>query len=527
MIDTVKPLPNETCEDFCIRAHRELLPQVSEPATRNEIVWQAWDAANGYDQDRYRAVEHFSAQGFHGGPTVCHFAEHTAHNRDGAIEHNAGSLKEICQNLNLRIRDVDAYPALIDRHTVDRPDANTPDPRVLGYAGPFRIGMIGREEPRYAIFGQEWYKPNSLAEVAEKPRRSVELIRYRNGGRSYFDPIACLGADSPRLPMPPAMYSATGDRELEITRYSVGSPVLAGSSNTFVTGFGDKPKHKPTTASGTGEINSESSAVVDKYEPDTQSEPIEPTEDDSMIGEDDIRQIVDAILATPQMSWVTSKMASDGQDGMAQGPGDAPAPGGMGDQPATPAAPAADPMMDDGDADNAQPPMAKKDDYMMSHQYSAGGNAQVDRYAALQGTINSLVRKVADLQATNEVLGKERADAVRLSRLQALEQAYSGFVSADEEADRCLYSAGANISDDEFEKKIADIERYAARAIQSRMLPGGDARPVSSPSVDRYSDRARQISDETVRRCQTLASRGEAFDYDTVESQVARELAGR
>lgn len=510
---TPQPNPGESCEDFCIRAHQELIGRVTEPATRNEIVWQAWDSANGYDQDRYRAVEHFAGQGFHSGPTVCHFAEHTAHNRDGAIEHDAGSLKGICQNLNLRIRDVDAYPALIDRHTVDKPDANTPDPKVLGYAGPFRIGMIGREEPRYAIFGQEWYKPNSLAEVAEKPRRSVELIRYRNGGRSYFDPIACLGADSPRLPMPPAMYSATGDRELEITRYSVGSPVLAGSSNTFVTGFGDKPKTatKPV-------------AVVDKYEPELTTD----TEGDSMIGEDDIRQIVDAILATPQMSWVTSKMAADGQDGMAQGPGEAPAPGGMGGEPPMP-----DPSMnleaggDMGDEAPAAP--MKKDDYMMAHQYAATGDdqARLDRYAALEGSVNSLLRQVADLKVANISLAKERADAVRVSRLQALEQAYSGFVNADEEATKCLYSAGANLSDAEFESRISDIERYAARAIQTRMLPGGDARPVSSPSVDRYSDRARQISEETVRRCQTLASRGETFDYDSVESQVARELASR
>ena len=506
-------LPNETCEDYCERAHRYLLPTIAEPAHRNEVIWSAWDASRG-NSERYRARSHFDEQNYSFQPNVCHFAEHTATTRDGEVRHGVQELKSLCQNLNLRIRDVDAFPALIDRHTVDRPSAHDPEPIVLGYAGPFRLGMIGREEPRFAIFGDEHYKLNKLPDIASKPRRSVELIRFRSGGRSYFDPIACLGAESPRLPMPPAFYSAHGtvlEENAELCRYSIASPVYAGATNSFIpVGDDDRLNYAAD----------ESPQLEIEQAPSDHSET-------TMLAEDDVRQLIDAILSTPQMAFITQLMQQQQGGGMQPGagaaPGASPAPSSS---PSSP--PPSKPAMGDsgpGDNDPSHDPYSSHGDrqYMTQHRYGQDREV-IQRYNALATAHNELIRSHGSLKEQVLQLQRERSDAQRRSRLQELESRFPGFVDLEEELPVTLYSAGSTMSDSDFEKHLTQIEKYAAKASPAPMVPRGDAPvSVSDATRERY---AAEVANEVVRRCTAMVNQGKVAIYDDVEQEVIRERFG-
>lgn len=519
--------PDESCEEYCHRAHGILLPMVPEPQLRNELIWSAWDQQRGHPE-RYRAQHQFPGDQYRFQPDVCHFAEHTAATRDGEITHGIEELKTLCRNLNLRIRDVDAFPALIDRHTVDRPSSSDPEPQVLGYAGPFRLGMIGREEPRFAIFGDEHYKIEKLPEISRKPRRSVELIRFRSGGRSYFDPIACLGAESPRLPMPPAFYSARTEvleENAELCRYSIASPMVAGATNTYIPGE-DTPQQN----------------YAAEQSPDLhlQSPPEDPAET-TMLAEDDVRQLIDAILSTPQMAFLTQLMQQQQGGGMPPAAG---MPGGdtSAASPATitpsspgPSAPppASSPPATEKPAmsDSAPPPAHEENysshqerQYMAQHRYGQDREV-IERYNVLATAHNELIRSHGTLKEQVAQLQRERSDAQRRERLQQLVSRYPGFVDLEEEVPVTLYSAGSSMSDSDFEKHVTQIEKYAAKAAPTPMVPRGDLPEGFSESTrERY---AAEVASEVVRRCTALVSQGKVAHYDQVEQEVIRERFGK
>jgi hypothetical protein len=54
------PVPGESCEDFCIRAHQHLLQSVPIANQRNQVVWDSWEMANP-SPERYAANQKFSA----------------------------------------------------------------------------------------------------------------------------------------------------------------------------------------------------------------------------------------------------------------------------------------------------------------------------------------------------------------------------------------------------------------------------------------------------------------------------------
>lgn len=529
--------PQENCEEYCQRAHGLLLPLVPEPLRRNELIWAAWDQQRGYPE-RYRAQHQFPGDQYRFQPNVCHFAEHTAATRDGEITHGIEELKTLCRNLNLRIRDVDAFPALIDRHTVDRPSSSDPEPQVLGYAGPFRLGMIGREEPRFAIFGDEHYKLEKLPEISRKPRRSVELIRFRSGGRSYFDPIACLGAESPRLPMPPAFYSTQAqllEENAELCRYSITAPAasaasVAGGSNTYIP----------------AEDNLRQTYAADSSPPlEVQLPPENPAET-TMLAEDDVRQLIDAILSTPQMAFLTQLMQQQQGGGMptaggmpdGEPSGATPAtitpssPGPSAPPPASAPSASVPPATEKPAMSDSAPPPAREENYsshqerqyMAQHRYGQDREV-IERYNVLATAHNELIRSHGTLKEQVAQLQRERSDAQRRERLQQLVSRYPGFVDLEEEIPVTLYSAGASMSDSDFEKHVMQIEKYAAKAAPTPMVPRGDLpEGVSETTRERY---AAEVASEVVRRCTALVSQGKVAHYDQVEQEVIRERFGK
>jgi hypothetical protein len=146
---------------------------------------------------------------------------------------------------NHRIRDFDGFAPLSDGHTPAPDDPDQTRPPILGYVGPYRLGMIGREKPRWAVFADEAHLRGPAEETLKgQPRRSVELWTFANDPtKMYFDPIAALGSETPRLPLPVTYSDLETAQGVTVTRYSFVSP---GASNTFISGAGiGKEKKRP------------------------------------------------------------------------------------------------------------------------------------------------------------------------------------------------------------------------------------------------------------------------------------------
>jgi hypothetical protein len=300
--------------------------------------------------------------------------------------------------------------------------------------------MIGNVNPVFAIFGTESRRIDKTDELESLPRRSVELITIKRTGERYFDPIAALGADSPRIAMP-AHYSV-GD-SAKVYRYSMeaGLASMPGGSNTYVPGSSGKK--------------------IDSYN----SNPGE-TMDDQMIA-----QIVQAILDTPQMKWVEKQMQAE--EGAGAG-GDAgamvPAEGGaFGETPATDAP--------GGDTLPMAPDSKKKDGYAA-------------KLAEHERAHDYLVRRVATLE-------QELADADRRNRITNLAKD-NPFIDAEEEFDRCLYSHGATMSDEQFKLHVEQIEKYANR-VRPLIVDPVPRGVFPGDSVSRTTDKYKAACDEAVK----------------------------
>jgi len=236
-----KPTSTESMEDFVVRAHQELMSAVPEPMERNMLVWQQWRTYRGATPEEQVAQRLFTRDRYDMRPNVCVFAEHSAVDSEGQPrEYDLAEMIRVTRGNNARILDVDAFSPICDGHTTPPEEPIQRDPEVLGYAGPFRLGMIGRTKPRWAVFGDEWHRKDKIEKLDAKPRRSVELWTFRTDrDKMYFDPIAALGAETPRLPLPLQYRQEARDGAM-VDRYQY---CLPGGGNTRTKRF-SKPESK-------------------------------------------------------------------------------------------------------------------------------------------------------------------------------------------------------------------------------------------------------------------------------------------
>lgn len=507
---SITPQPGERYAAFVYRAHGALLPSMPDPDTRNQAVWGAWEAAHG-NPLRDRAQEFFPAEQYRHVECVPYFMEHQTKSRDGmALNYDFSKLAEICETNNIRT-DTDAYSAIASHHTSDNLKGPRVEPQTVGFAGPYHLGMVGRQQPKWAIFADEHHRLDEAALFDRRRRRSVEVMRFRDGRPSYFDPIATLGADSPRLALPVARYEADN---ADVERYSYvfpSQPTSAAGSNTFI----------PTMDK-------------QKYGMDPQGQPQQPTEapqSQAMGGVDDqtVMAIVNAIRATPEMQWVSEQMQAavpmpDGGTPQPQQqqpfPGPTPAP-------AVPQSPLPDAggygggvgrfsFVEDEDVTIEKYQALEADHEALAERYSE----LADQYSALASSNQDLVAKHATLKAAVVQLERRAVDAERVQRIKDLYQQYPHFVVEDEELEKCLYSAGATMTNDEFEAHIQGVERYAQRSSPvTQMLPGGFAGP--SPAAKTKEE---QIGQLVVERYTALADKGQFKDYDSIEAEIRAEM---
>lgn len=258
----IKPTTSETQPQFAIRYHEAMANRIPDTEARNNAMFDAWFGARGDDDLEQYAARKFPEAQFKRVPLVAVFEEHET--REGPeetpVKYSRDDLAAIVENMNERIRDRDSFRPISDGHTT----RETPSPEVLGYAGPFYLGQIGRVNPTWAIFQSEHHYKDAVPTLAKRPARSVEVWRASRMRDRYFHPIAALGSEAPRLDLHmPALYGrweheATGEL---VERYS--GPVMPSATSVFVPSMGQHKKREQYEAGEDPSADKEQGAMID------------------------------------------------------------------------------------------------------------------------------------------------------------------------------------------------------------------------------------------------------------------------
>lgn len=315
-------------------------------------------ALQGLPQANVRQPGQFPADEFVTVPNIPVFQEHETVTSSGKqLKFGREELQAVVDRCNRRITESGDYAAVTIGHTPD-PDqkaAGAEMPPIVGFCGPFRLGLIGQPGSRqkYAILGDFHYYREDLDKVKRHPRRSSELWIEDRYSEMFLDPIALLGAEAPRLDMG-LLYSANRHEGQRIVHREKYAAVAPSAGSVFI-------------PSGNGHDRKDYAAGPEQ---DPAGEPSN-SKGSSMLAPEDVKSIVDALESLDWVQFVKSQMAAGAGHpsvppaGGAMPPGAPPAmapPGAppMG-HPGTvppPAAPPAAPMAAPHPAPPAAPPAA-------------------------------------------------------------------------------------------------------------------------------------------------------------------------
>jgi hypothetical protein len=482
----IKPQSDESEADFVKRAHQALFDEFPDSDKRNAAVFGLWREHRGASDEEKRAYEKFGDDEFAHILNVPHFKEHEypwmPRNADGSPKldedgqpivrkevYDFDSLRRICENMNDRIADTGDFPPLTDKHSPKKGSEES-KPRLVGFAGPFGMGMVGNVNPRWAIVAKQehWFKDKSYL-AREMPRRSAEVYLGRPMEHRILDPVTVLGADTPALDMGihyAAAQNNAASEEFDLDAidqhaYYSGPPILAtyagpcfaGGANTFVPAFGTKKK---------ANYSEEPPAPASPAAPAAQTQGTP-----SMLSPEDANVIIKALMETEPMQWVIGKMQEDmapkqdtpdqklNDPAMAQ-----PAPKEQLSEEESPVIePGQETLRGDGDPDpndtnDEIPPMPEKDK-QKKVGYSERDQERIEtvKYSALEA-------KVAALEADNAKIKLEKAQSERKSRISSLRMAGLD-IDVDEEVQRC--SLENMPTDREFDNHLDVIAKYAAK----------------------------------------------------------------
>jgi len=491
------PMLGETQSSYFIRASKALRQSIPSVNRRTVEILRAWKQSQN-DQDlRDKAAAMFPADKFeHFGPR-CIFLEHTVpESGDGSrpeIHYGQKELQKLVDWANYRIRNSENFAALSDGHTPsqDEKSAGAQDPEVLGYSGPFYLGLLGDMKPQWAIYADEWVHTSDVPRFEKLQRRSPEVWANEPIEQRTMDPIAALGAATPRLDsgMNPYCRRATDDRL--VMRYSMAfsessvpskyAAVTPGPTNVFVPSAGKKKRTKTTVDySGDSDMPLPTTGQDDQSQPDLAA----------VVG-----QAIQAVI--PSIVQAVVAQIQGGTDGEAP-PGDletdADDAAGMGDQGADDQVPDDQddttndvdndtndtPVprgMDDQDTDTGEPegadamnqnqdndPLAKKYKAMgpqCYEAYMAGRKAGVEKYGKANaggGNLAVIVARQAErIQKMETAMAAERRDVMRYAKLHELASEFA--FDPKEEAETCT-----DMTDAQFERHCTvTVAKYARR----------------------------------------------------------------
>lgn len=520
IISTITPEQNETQPQFAIRFHEAMAESMPDTSRRNKACFSIWDECRGDDPTISELVEsRFTPDQYQRLNNVAMFHEHTVPAQSigdkevPAQHYGRDELAEMVDGMNDRILDHDEFSPITRGHTGQKPGAKDGErqmPEVLGFAGPYRLGMIGRKNPRWAIFGTEYHMKDAVPELKKRVGRSPEVWRYSRMRDRFFYPIATLGEEMPRLNLPPAHYSRRNADESPVF-VECYSAVFPGGSNTFVPSFkaspdGRKPMADSYSANSPAHVQSPNSGG-----------------EGTKLGDMTLEEFLEVFMETQPQQFLLGLMRQSGQSGMpnpaipneippdptAPVPGQDPtqpnpaaAGGGMPAQaaPSSPAVPGAQPS---GAPAPQNPAPAAPAAGAPPFPPKAGTNPMQendkDKYS----------RDLRDVMDANAQLRKQLADALakiaeidgektRIERYSRLEKLSSDFIlKPDVELQRTAgyspeqFDAHVQIITDNYQRTLTNMPDYAALSdgVDVSSTGKGKAGPEKSESsIDPKSD---------------------------------------
>lgn len=556
----IQPQQGESEEAFIQRAHYSLMASVPDPDQRNEMVWRAWDQFNG-NKLRAKARNYFPPERYRHVESIPIFYEHETLGRDKTVHrYDVNELTRMCKALNDR-SDTNCYSAIASHHTSDQLKGPDVEPETIGYAGVYRLGMIGTDNPKWGIFADEFHRNDRLEVFNARRRRSVEVLRFKDGRPPILDPIATLGVDSPRLNLPVARYEAVSDDGV-IERYSFMSMASVGGSSSFVpkTQYGGNDYSMP---GGGDEMPSQRKP----FDSDPQGSAMGPMAPGA------IKQVLDGLRSLPEFAMmreiagmlphmkdliqqrtlgISDKLGPDPQAGAMPPAMDPPMPmnppmpnggdnlqlppqAGMQKPPMVPPAPTSQP----GPVAPLPPP-EKKEPYSIE-----GNEVTPERYAALEQENVAMREKFSEVMAQNQELAEKystiseankmmmgeykqlrtavanlekiKMDSDRKDAINELVEKYGITDERNEMYEKCLYSHGSEMTHESFvtfiETTDKALERYAAKSpVHQPMIPEG-VLPEQQGEHERYA----AIMDAS------LLPAYEGLGYDEIESRLVAD----
>jgi hypothetical protein len=161
------------------------------------------------------------------------FAEHT--DREGN-RFDSAAMRKITARCNERIEETSDFVPVSIGH-----NENGCDAEVVGFAGPFRTGEIGKKNKRTAIYAKFRVYKEDYHKIRKYPRLSVELwTSEKRPTEGYFDPISLLGSETPELDLG-TRYSKTPRAGQRCVKYSAA---FAGGTNVVLPGMVEEKKPK-------------------------------------------------------------------------------------------------------------------------------------------------------------------------------------------------------------------------------------------------------------------------------------------
>lgn len=190
---------------------------------------------------KYRAPERYQThdeEDFEVFPDVAVFKEHV---NDEGFVYDKPRLEAIIEKCNKRISDTGDYAAVTLGHTPDSEDGDQPP--LIGFAGPFRLGVVGEDEPKLGILADFRIFHEDVKAYRKHPRRSVEIWKDETPDGDvdiHFDPIACLSGVAPKLDL--GLVYSKDRHSQKPERYEMST---AGGTNTFIPTTDGSEKKKP------------------------------------------------------------------------------------------------------------------------------------------------------------------------------------------------------------------------------------------------------------------------------------------
>lgn len=433
-IDPVALMPRtgESQREHFNRVMSLLESQLPSVNRRTLAVLELWNESPAAQAIRAKALRQFPVARFKHFSPRCIFLEHTLPADEmGRPEQHYGEqeLEALVLWANYRIENADSFTAITEGHTPTREEliSGQPMPDVLGYAGPFFLGRHGDVNPRWAIYAEEWIYRTDLDRFERRQRRSPEVWINEPLSRRTMDPIAALGAETPRLDCGLNPYCRPSDGQT-VLRYSALAPRESDLSRPEPVNVSGRPS---SPGDRSMPVNSTSSAVTPAI-----------TIDAALV-ERTVRQAVVDTLPI-----------------LLQSMGSPPAVGALppeaaGSRPATGLPTEEDLALAEAERDLCQQYSAGSDEFRRAFRagWNRGRAASPD---APGSDLHQVVaRQQARLQELSDQLAQERRDAARYSKLCALAQQFA--FDPRDEAETCR-----DMSDTQFERHCsATIVKYA------------------------------------------------------------------